>query len=88
MKFRSIVKLPNHKRFNFSPRYYDPIKEELEQRISLIESDMKKGNSADVVKSRISNSFERRRRTEKKSSVLIRTALVAILLVLFYYLLF
>ncbi|MEY4930839.1 MAG: hypothetical protein RI909_1563 [Bacteroidota bacterium] len=37
MKFLSVfTKAPKHQRFNYSPRFYDPTKEELEQRESRI----------------------------------------------------
>ena len=32
-----FFKLPSHKRFVYEPRYYDPIKEELEQRYGTLE---------------------------------------------------
>jgi hypothetical protein len=31
MKFR-VFKLPQHTRFEFTPRYYDPVKEEIEEK--------------------------------------------------------
>jgi hypothetical protein len=34
MKIPSIVKLPKHKRFEYVPRYYDPIKDEINQKIA------------------------------------------------------
>jgi hypothetical protein len=37
MKFLSVfTKAPKHQRFNYSPRFYDPLKEELEERESRI----------------------------------------------------
>jgi hypothetical protein len=37
MKFLSVfTKAPKHQRFNYTPRFYDPVKEELEQRESRI----------------------------------------------------
>lgn len=32
MKFPSIIRTPRHQRFNLEPRYYDPVKEELQER--------------------------------------------------------
>lgn len=32
MKFPSIFRLPSHQRFDIQPRYYDPIKEEIEEK--------------------------------------------------------
>lgn len=36
MKLPSLVKIPKYKRFEFRPRYYDPVKEELEERVEKI----------------------------------------------------
>lgn len=32
-KLPSIVKLPQYRRFEYTPRYYDPVKEEIEQEL-------------------------------------------------------
>lgn len=32
MKIPSIFRLPNHQRYEIQPRYYDPIKEEIEEK--------------------------------------------------------
>ena len=32
MKFPSLIKIPRHQRFHLKPRYYDPIKEDVENR--------------------------------------------------------
>ncbi len=42
MKFPSLVKLPKNKKFNVKPRHYDPIKDDIEQRISKIKNEKKK----------------------------------------------
>lgn len=41
MRLPSLVKLPKNKRFNYEPRYYDPEKEELQERIQRIEAQVK-----------------------------------------------
>ena len=41
MKFPSLIRLPRNKKFKFGARHYDPIKEDLEQRISKIQNDKK-----------------------------------------------
>ena len=41
MKLPSLVKLPKHKRFEFRPRHYDPINEELQERVEKIKKDKK-----------------------------------------------
>ena len=40
MKLPSFVKLPGHKKFNITPRYYDPIKEEIVERTEMIKREM------------------------------------------------
>lgn len=35
-----FIKLPGYKRFNYTPRYWDPEKEERENRIRMIKHDM------------------------------------------------
>ena len=42
MKFHSLVKLPKNKKFNVKPRHYDPIKDDIEQRVSKIKNEKKK----------------------------------------------
>ena len=42
MKFPSLVKLPKNKKFNVKPRHYDPIKDDIEQRVSKIKNENKK----------------------------------------------
>ena len=34
MRLPSFIKLPNNRRFKFAPRHFDPIKDELYQRVS------------------------------------------------------
>lgn len=36
---RSFFKLPKSKKFDFEPRYYDPVKEDIEGRIAAIEQE-------------------------------------------------
>jgi len=40
MKFPSFIRVPKYKRFNIEPRYYDPVKEEIEQRTERIRLDL------------------------------------------------
>ncbi len=41
MKFPSLLKTPSHRRFNIEPRYYDPVKEDIEQRTDRIKRTLK-----------------------------------------------
>lgn len=70
MKFTAF-KTAKHQRFEYIPRYYDAVKEDIENRTALIESDLnyqKKGNIDPDRK--MSIHFERRY-TEKKSNKLL-----------------
>ena len=40
MRLPSLIRLPKHQRFNFPARHYDPVKEEIEERVSKIKHDM------------------------------------------------
>jgi Flp pilus assembly protein TadB len=41
MRFPSLIRLPKHRRFNVEPRYYDPIKEDIEERTERIRQELK-----------------------------------------------
>ena len=43
MKLPSIFKTPNYQRFAIKPRYYDPIKEEIEERTARIKRELEQG---------------------------------------------
>lgn len=42
MRLPSFIKLPNNRKFKFSARHYDPIKDDLDQRISNSKNTKKK----------------------------------------------
>ena len=67
MKFPSFIRLPRSKRFSFEPRYYDPIKEEIEERTRQIKQEME-GASGDYVPGRIS--FDRKAQAVPNTSFL------------------
>ncbi len=72
MKIPSIIRLPDHHQFKVKPRYYDPIKEEVENRerliIAEINAEKKKGTY--VPGSRISSAFNRGITQKDNSSIL------------------
>lgn len=57
MKFPSLIKTPRNKKFNFEPRHYDPVKEDLEQRISKTKNNIKENVSYKLFKRKEENSF-------------------------------
>jgi hypothetical protein len=66
-KFPSLIRLPSHKRFNYEPRHYDPIKEEIENRIATIKREMGQSDDEGEYKSGISGAF--RRNQESKATI-------------------
>ncbi|MBL6444863.1 hypothetical protein JMN32_00990 [Fulvivirga sp. 29W222] len=85
MKIPSLFKTPRNQRFNITPRYYDPVKEEIEQRTSRIKKELTIGEGDDVwdeniSSSRIVGSF-RHGRSKTKSTVGMTQAVIVMLLV-------
>lgn len=92
MKFLSLfTKAPQHQRFNYAPRYYDPIKEELEERESRIKQELarERGEQLDESKhrSRIAGSFHAARKRSKggpgTSATMIRLGIILFMVVFF-----
>lgn len=67
MRFPSLIRLPKYKRFEITPRHYDPIKEEIEARTARIKSEMN-GEDPEYVSGRIN--FERRSKSIPNTSFL------------------
>jgi hypothetical protein len=67
MKLPSIVKLPRNRQFTVTPRYYDPVKEEIKERTARIKRELDKDEMVDY-KSSISSAFSRRSRHQAKGS--------------------
>ncbi len=57
MAFFRFTKLPKHRQYEYTPRYWNPEKEELEERLKRIEE--RKQGDKDAMKSRISSGFRR-----------------------------
>ena len=72
MKIPSLIKIPKHQRFYIKPRYYDPVKEDVENRerliIAEINSEKKKGTYEPGT--RISSAFGRAKSKRDNGSVL------------------
>ncbi len=52
MKVPSLLRIPKHQKFHIQPRYYDPVKEDIEQRISRIKNEMDIENNEDSMQYR------------------------------------
>ncbi|MGK7393679.1 MAG: hypothetical protein ACNS62_03865 [Candidatus Cyclobacteriaceae bacterium M3_2C_046] len=68
MKIPSLIRTPKNKRFNFEPRYYDPVREEIKDRTDRIRKQIT-NEDAGIYESQISKSFARRSRSHAKSNV-------------------
>lgn len=55
MALLNFFKTPRHQRYNYIPRFYDPKKEELDERLRIMEG-VKSGDTEDI-KKRISGGF-------------------------------
>lgn len=82
MKLPSISKIPKYQKFNYTPRYYDPIKEDLEQRTAMIRRDLE-ANVTSGRQSPLRNAF-RRRSVERNKSNITQLFLIILLLGTFF----
>jgi hypothetical protein len=85
MRLPTLTRLPKNRRFNFQPRYYDPIKEELSERTSRIKSELEQSQTS-TYRENISAAFRRRRRAERKSGVMQFGFVIAFVLIFIGYL--
>lgn len=77
MKIPSLSRLPRYTRFNFEPRYYDPVKEDIQNRTERIKGELKITSShshRELIKSAFNNRAKR-----EKSSDLMQILLIIIL---------
>ena len=84
-----FIKLPGHKQFNYSPRYWDPEKEERDGRIRQIKQEMGVDVPSDPNRSTIKRgSFRQVRQKAKvkanRSSNIRLVVILAVLLILAY----
>ncbi len=90
MKFPSLTPLPNHRRFNIEPRYYDPVKEDIEARTSRIKQEISQvgegGSSYQV--SGISGSFSRKANYTKNANILQMVIILLLIILIGGYLLY
>ena len=68
-KLPTLTKLPQYKRFEYQPRYYDPVKEMVEEKIAAVKNQLeaeKQGNYDHA--QRIKSSFRKRSRHERQKT--------------------
>jgi len=80
-----FIKLPSHKRFEYTPRYWDPEKEEFEERVRQIQQEMGMDVPRDPNRTTIKRgSFRQvRQQTKVRASKSSNLRLVVILIALF-----
>ena len=87
----SFFRIGDHRRFNFTPRYYDEQKEDLEQRIRQIESEMGVNHGEAYVpkirKGQMGNYMRKKRRVHNKQAN-IRLVIIVLFLILAAWFLF
>jgi len=96
MALLNFFNTPKHQRYNYKPRFYDPKKEELEERMQKYKGKEGK-NDVDAVKSRLSKGFRKgaggadfkitsqMRAAEAKRSNRMLVAVILILIALTYF---
>ena len=78
MKFPSLVRLPKYNKFNFEPRYYDPVKEDIENRTQAIRAELEAHERINRInpddrarfRSEMEQAFTRRAGQDRKSSIM------------------
>jgi hypothetical protein len=91
MAFFRFLRLPKHQKYDYIPRYWDPEKEELNERLKRIE-DIQNGDP-EALKARLSGGFRRGynqggngrfRKQQTKKSNLVLLGVIVVLLFLSY----
>ena len=86
MKIPSLTKLPNHRRFHIEPRYYDPVKEDIEERTSRIEQEIRQVGSVNSGhRSSLEGAFSRRNDQAKNTNILQFVIMALLSIVIFGY---
>lgn len=89
MRIPSLTRLPNFKRFNFEPRYYDPIKEDVEERTSRIKQELRQHSGiSSGLTSGLHGSFARRAEATRSSNTLQAIIMATLFIFIFGYLYF
>ena len=81
-KFSSIFKTASHQRFEIRPRYYDPVKEDIERREAKLKKQLEAGVYDRIdVPDHIQGSFKRYSSKTNSMSTLIRLIILLLLMV-------
>lgn len=69
MRIPSLMKINKHKRFNFEPRYYDAVKERIDEKIEQARREHDMDAEQAGYSSRISQAFQSRQRKNQNTGV-------------------
>ena len=86
MAIFNFFKTPKHQKYKYHPRYWDPDKEDLEQRIKSAEGIA--DDDIQLVKNRISSGFHRKRRGGAKPQDAVRGSNIRLLIIFITLILF
>lgn len=72
MKLPTLTRLARYKRFDYQPRYYDPVKEEVEARAESIRKQIRQQKSGNYQQdnTRIREAFRQNRRKDKRADLM------------------
>lgn len=79
-----FFKRAQHRRFDFFPRFYDPVKDDLQRRIDLAESDAKRELRKAQMREKLESYRQHDASSEDRTAILIRLLLVVLLSGLFW----
>ncbi|MEP2023385.1 MAG: hypothetical protein ABJH98_05430 [Reichenbachiella sp.] len=82
MKFPSLIRTSKFSQFHYEPRYYDPIKEEIEGKLKAARANQNKDSNSNEYTSSISAAFRKRERKSSQASVM-QMLIAAVMLVTF-----
>jgi hypothetical protein len=85
-----LTKLPKNRQYNYHPRYWNPKKEELEERLK--NADLRKKGDKEAIKDRISSGFRKgymadtnyRKQRVLRSNLILIGIIVMLMLVAYY----
>ncbi len=89
IKFPSLFKIPNHRKFHYHPRYYDPEKEEVRQQVERLEREKESSHKEKEVNIRYEFKSLRQRTQQQQGehrNRIIRVIVIFFILLGFLYL--
>jgi Flp pilus assembly protein TadB len=88
MKFPSLIRLPQYKKFVYEPRYFDPVKDEITERTARIKQEveadqrMEAAGTREQFRREMDQVFQRRLQNERSTNIL-QVVLVLLMVLIF-----